>query len=112
MATTRLQSGQCLSVIDAASGHAPPQTHTLVRSDALEVAVLGLTAGRHLARHQITGELTLHCLRGEVRIELEPESVTLSAGRLLYLAGGVPHALLALRDSELLLTMTRSTPPP
>ena len=108
MATTRLQSGQCLTLIDAASGHAPPQTHTLIRSDALEVAILGLTAGRHIARHQITGELTLQCLHGEVRIEIEPESVTLSAGMLLYLAGGVPHAVLALHDSELLLTITRS----
>ena len=106
MATTRLQSGQCLTLLDAVSGHAPPETHTLVRSDALEVAILGLTAGRHIARHQIAGELTLHCLRGEVRIELDPESVTLGAGMLLYLAGGVPHAVLALRDSELLLTLT------
>jgi len=111
MATKRLQSGQRITLAAAAPDHSP-QTHTLIRSISFEVAILGLTAGRHIARHQIIGELTLQCLHGEVSVQLDQETITLTDGMLLYLAGGVPHALLAARDSQLLLTMTRPSQPP
>jgi quercetin dioxygenase-like cupin family protein len=47
----------------------------------------------------------VQCLSGRLRFRIGTEERTLTAGRLLYLAGGEPHALHAETDSTILLTI-------
>ena len=102
MATSRLHSGQTVALLAPAA-----QTHTLVRSEHLEVALLALPAGRHIASHQVAGELTLQCLHGEVEVVLTDKTVKLHSSELLFLAAAEPHGLHAPQQCQLLLTLVR-----
>lgn len=80
-------------------------TTTLVKTERLEVLRLVLPRGKHIPRHEVSGEVTLQCLEGRVRVELEGRSVELAAGDFIYLDGHRPHGLQALVDSTLLVTI-------
>jgi quercetin dioxygenase-like cupin family protein len=60
-----------------------------------------------VAPHTTSGELTVQCLEGKVEFSAEGKTQELSAGRLLFLAAGVPHSMKAVEDSSVLLTIVR-----
>ena len=84
---------------------AQSQTTTLIKTDKLEVIRLVVAAGKEIAQHEVPGEITLQCVEGTVELTARGTSRTLSAGQLLYLAGGDAHALRGVSDSSLLLTI-------
>jgi quercetin dioxygenase-like cupin family protein len=81
------------------------KTHALFKSVDLEVIRLVLWAGKSLPSHKVPGELTIQCLEGALDVAVEGRSQVLRAGQLLYLAGGVPHAVRALEDASALVTI-------
>jgi quercetin dioxygenase-like cupin family protein len=81
------------------------KTHALFKSVDLEVIRLVLRAGNSLPSHKVPGELTIQCLEGALDVAVEGRSQVLRAGQLLYLAGGVPHAVMALEDASALVTI-------
>jgi len=81
------------------------QTTTLVKTDALEVIRLVLPAGKEIQRHKVAGEITVQCLEGDVVFTTEQSKCELTAGNLLYLSGSDDHALRAVEDSALLVTI-------
>jgi len=81
------------------------KTHALFKSVDLEVIRLVLRAGKSLPSHKVPGELTIQCLEGALDVAVEGRSQVLRAGQLLYLAGGVPHAVRALEDASALVTI-------
>jgi quercetin dioxygenase-like cupin family protein len=99
-------------------------THAIVKTHALELMRVVLPAGRALPAHQVVGECTLLCLEGEVEVQGEGTSCRLAAGQLVLLPVRARHAVQALRDSSLLVTIqlpegqpgsgssTTPTPPP
>jgi quercetin dioxygenase-like cupin family protein len=73
---------------------------------ALRQTVIALADGAEMTEHENPGEATVHVLSGRVRLragELEWEGRT---GDLLVVPQG-RHALIALADSALLLTVTK-----
>jgi len=66
---------------------------------------LVLAAGKSMPEHHVPGELTLQCLDGAVQISAHGKVQTLRAGEMLFLAGNVPHALHAVEDASVLMTM-------
>ena len=94
-------------------GHRPPtwaalaktKTSTLVKTADLEVIRLVLRAGKMIPAHQAPGEITVHCLEGRVTITAAVKVQELTAGQLLYLSAAEPHAVQAIDDSSLLVTM-------
>jgi len=77
----------------------------LLKSSQLEVMRLVLAAGKSMPEHHVPGELTLQCLDGAVQISAHGKVQTLRAGEMLFLAGNVPHALHAVEDASVLMTM-------
>ena len=79
----------------------------------MELIRLVLPKERPMPEHKVDGEMTLQCLEGEIAFDAQGRTVTLKPGEMLYLAGGVPHALRALDDAvallAILLTPTRDT---
>lgn len=106
MALEHAQPGQAI--------HLPPlhqrlpghPSHALIKTHALELIHLVLLAGRDLPAHRVYGEVTLHCLEGEleVRIEGAPPCL-LRADDLVLLPANVEHAVRAVQDSSALLTV-------
>ncbi len=106
MAIEHLQSGQIASVLPLGAALAGAGNVALFKSPELEVIRLVLPKGKALPAHQVQGGITIQCLEGHLQVEAAPHGLLqLQAGDLLYLAGGTPHALLALEDSSALLTL-------
>lgn len=80
------------------------RTFALVKTDAFEVVQLVLRAGETIARHSVAGYATVQCLEGSIFLETT-EQMRLSAGDWLYLDRAEAHAVSALEDSSLLVTI-------
>ena len=80
-------------------------TTTLVKTERLEVLRMVMPRGKHLPRHEVPGEITLQCLEGRVKVNLEDRVVELAAGDFTYLDGHRPHDLEAVLDSTVLVTI-------
>jgi quercetin dioxygenase-like cupin family protein len=84
------------------------KTTTLVKSDDLELIRLVLPAGKEIPMHQAPGEITVQCLEGRISFSAESKTQELVPGQLLYLRTGEPHALKAVEDSSVLVTILLS----
>lgn len=64
-----------------------------------------MPTGKELPEHQVASAITLQCLQGMVEVVAHGRSQAMRAGTMMYLAGGEPHAVKALEDSSLLVTL-------
>ena len=105
MAIPHAQAGDTIDVRPLGSMLAEQATHTLIKTAHLEVIRLVLPKGKEIAEHKVDGEITVHCLEGRVVFTARGRSQELQAGQMLYLAGGDPHAVRAVDDSSVLVTI-------
>jgi quercetin dioxygenase-like cupin family protein len=77
---------------------------SLVKTKALEVRRLLLPKGRAIPTHHAPGEITVHCLDGQIAFTANGETRYVDAGQLIVLAAGEPHSLVGLEDSTVLVT--------
>lgn len=78
---------------------------TLVKSPTLRVVLEVLRAGAELAEHHTPGPITVQVLEGEIRFRAGEDTFRIRAGEALALPAGRPHAVEAVRDSTLLITL-------
>jgi len=79
---------------------------TLLRSEHLQVFRVVLLKGEEFSDHTVPGEITVQCLEGLVDFRIGDNKVQrIAAGDLLYLNGGQPHALKALENASVLVTI-------
>ena len=105
MAITHATSGQIVDVQALGDGLADARTVALFKTDELEVMRLVMPAHKTMPSHSVKGEITIHCLEGEVELDVDGRTQRLRAGQLVWLEGSVAHGLTALRDASLLLTI-------
>jgi quercetin dioxygenase-like cupin family protein len=102
MALHHCQSGEVarLGVIN------DPATATaaLARTPSFEVIHLVVRAGDSIPPHHVAGSLTIYCIAGHVRLG-GGAPAELKTGDWLYLDPGTPHAVEAVADTSLLLTI-------
>ena len=77
---------------------------TLARTLTLEVHRLVVAKGHEIPTHQAPGEITVHCLEGQITFTACGRTRELKAGQMLVLAAGEPHSLVGLEDSSVLVT--------
>jgi quercetin dioxygenase-like cupin family protein len=77
----------------------------LAKTAHMELIRLVLPKEREMPLHKVDGEITLLCLQGEIACDAHGASTILRPGEMLYLLGGVPHALRANEDAVALLTI-------
>jgi quercetin dioxygenase-like cupin family protein len=77
----------------------------LAKTENMELIRLVLPKERAMPEHRVEGEITLLCLQGEVVCDAHGTSTVLRPGEMLYLLGGVPHAIRANEDAVALLTI-------
>jgi quercetin dioxygenase-like cupin family protein len=77
---------------------------------ALRQTVLALTAGSALDEHESPGEATIQVLSGRVRLTAGPNQWDGRTGDLLIVPDS-RHALAAIEDSVILLTVTKAVYP-
>lgn len=105
MAIPHAASGELISVAPLGEFVKGSVSTTLVRADHLEVFRLVLPAGKFTQEHEAAGTITIQCIEGVVELDAHGRTQTLRAGSLVYLADHQPHAVRALEDASLLITM-------
>lgn len=78
---------------------------TLVHAKPLGVEVVALRAGKSMAEHHVNGYVTIHVLRGALRVTTPEGPADLGSGGLLVLAPNTGHSVAARRDAQFLLTI-------
>jgi len=105
MSIPHAASGELIDVRPLGSDLRQTSSSTLVRADHLEVFRLVLAAGKAAHEHKAPGAITIQCLEGAVELEAHGRTQILRAGSMVYLSDAEPHAIKALEDSSLLVTM-------
>jgi quercetin dioxygenase-like cupin family protein len=107
-----LQHAQPLDVIDArplGAGLRGAVTTSLLKTQALQLMRLVLPAGQGLPQHSVTGSIIVQCLEGETIVTTPSRICNLRTGELVVLDGSEPHAVKAMSDSTLLVTILLHT---
>ena len=112
MAIPHLKSGEVADAKPLAGALESTVSHALFKERDLEVMRLVLRAGEGLPPHAVAGEITLQCIEGRVEFDCGAGTRELAAGQLVHLRGDEAHALRAIDDSSLLLTIALKADPP
>jgi len=102
MAITHAAPGE---LIEVRGPTAKGESETLIRTDHLEIFRYALPAGKVVDTHTAAGLMVVQCLEGTVEFTALGRTQRLTPGSMLYLPDHEPHALKALSDTLLLITI-------
>lgn len=105
MAIHHALSGEMIDIRPLGDAIKTSRTSMLYKTQHLEVFRLVLAAGKHMPEHSVVGEITVQCLEGSIEFSIGPTRDVMRSGDLKCLAGGVLHAVKALEDSTVLVTL-------
>ncbi|MFC3107870.1 cupin domain-containing protein [Undibacterium arcticum] len=105
MSLHHADSGELLHLDPAPAPLSEFSSIALIKTEQLEVIRMTMPTGKKMPEHQVPGAVTLQCLAGSIELSAHGRAIQLGANDLVYLAGGAPHALLALENSTALLTI-------
>jgi len=78
---------------------------SLLKTDRLQLLHLVLPARRDVPQHQVDDECTVHCLAGDVEVQMPSATRRLGPGQLIVLPASQPYSLSARVDSTVLMTL-------
>lgn len=105
MAIPHAQPGEVIDIRPLADKLLKTKTHTLLKTEHVEVLRLVLPAGKVIAEHKAPSDITVQCLEGQVKFTAPRGTQTLLAGEMLFLNSAEPHAVEAISDASLLVTI-------
>lgn len=105
MAQVHTDSGQITSLCPLGSGLRASRTTAILKARQLELVRIVLHAGSGLPQHSAPGEITLQCIEGTFELATPSLALLMSTGDLVHLTAHEPHALRAVTDTSILLTM-------
>lgn len=105
MAISHAKPAEVINLEPLGDKIASTKTHTIFKTDAMEAIRLVLPAGKQIAEHKAPGEITVHCLEGQINFSVDGTLRVLSGGEMLYLEAAEPHAVEAVKDSTVLVTI-------
>jgi quercetin dioxygenase-like cupin family protein len=77
----------------------------LIHRGGLRVLLFAFDPGGRLPEHRAPGHVVIHCLRGELAVEADGERHRLGAGEAVAIDPTVSHAVEAVAESDMLLTV-------
>jgi quercetin dioxygenase-like cupin family protein len=83
-----------------------PGVQVLAQSGHARQVLFSLKAGQGLREHTTSSQIAVQVISGEIQFGARGEERQLNAGKLLLLEENVPHNLLAVTDSVMLLSLT------
>ena len=101
MALSHAKSGQLIRL----DPHAAHLSETLVRDDHMEVVQMVLESGKVLKEHAAAGAMIVQVLKGAVDFVAHGATQRMTPGHLMFLRDSEPHAVHALEDTVLLLSI-------
>lgn len=101
MALLHAKSGEVVAL----DPHSARRSETLIRDDHMEVVQMVLEAGQYLKEHMAAGAMIVQVLKGAVEFEAHGHARHMVPGHLMFLRDSEPHAVRALEDTVLLLSI-------
>jgi quercetin dioxygenase-like cupin family protein len=80
----------------------------LIHRGQLRLLLFTFEAGGRLPEHRAPGHVVIHCLRGELDVEAGGARYRLGAGEAIAVDPAVSHAVDAVAESDMLLTVCLS----
>jgi quercetin dioxygenase-like cupin family protein len=80
----------------------------IVKADAGNVTLFAFDVGQELSEHTAPFDALVHVLEGEVQIRISGKPFTLKSGEAIVMPANEPHAVKALKQFKMLLTMIRA----
>lgn len=105
MAIEHAQPGEAIDVRPLGAALAESKTHTLIKTQNLEVVRMVMPAGKEISGHEAPGEITVQCPEGKIAFTSQGKTEDLEAGQMLYLAAEEPHSVACIEDASFLLTI-------
>lgn len=105
MALSHFSAGALIDVQPYGQALSKMKTAALFKTPHMELMRLVLPAGKKIATHQVPGEIIVQCLEGVLRFETDAGVTIIKGGQLLYLEGAITHALEAIEDASVLVTI-------
>lgn len=105
MAIPHAKPGEVIDVRPLGPKLGDAQTTTLIKTDSIEVIRLVVPVGKEIPTHNVPGEITVQCLEGRVAFQTPDGDREMQGGSLLYLEGSHEHAVRAIDDASLLITI-------
>jgi len=103
MAIPHAISGQPICIFPDTADSIKQQSTAIFKTEKLEVMRLMLARGKTMPAHKVAGEITVQCLSGAIDLLVGDQLTVLAAGHMVYLSGGVVHALTATEDACVLV---------
>jgi quercetin dioxygenase-like cupin family protein len=82
-------------------------SRTLLQTPHTRTVLFGFAAGQELTEHTSTQHALIEVLSGECEFSLAGKPHHLKAGNLLYMPPNMPHAVKALSEFSMLLTLSK-----
>ncbi len=92
--------------ISASEDHA--QFHRIFENNNGGVVLLALKAGQKLAEHLAPTELMVNVIDGSIQFTMIDKPHTINAGNFILIGEGVPHSVVALADSKVMLVKIKA----
>jgi quercetin dioxygenase-like cupin family protein len=82
-------------------------SRTLVRTPNMRVVLFGFAEGQELSEHASTQHALVHILSGECDFTIAGAAHRMKPGDMLYMKPNAPHALKAVTQFSMLLTLSK-----
>jgi quercetin dioxygenase-like cupin family protein len=80
-------------------------SRTAVRAEGARVVLFAFDAGQELTEHTAAVPILLSVLDGRLRVATDGTTVELTPGGVVHIGARVPHQVLALEPTRMVLTM-------
>ena len=97
--------GEVVNLLHLKETSPQQKTFAVVKTETMEVIRMFLPKGKTIPAHSVAGEITVQCISGKLEFSVEGKPAELHAADWLFLSGNQEHALHALEDSVLLVTI-------
>jgi quercetin dioxygenase-like cupin family protein len=105
MALNHAEPGEPIDIAPLGEALERSASHAILKTGSLELIRLVLRQGASLPPHSVAAEITLLCIEGAVAVEAGGRSCELRAHQMIMLPARQEHAVRALEDSSVLLTI-------
>jgi quercetin dioxygenase-like cupin family protein len=86
------------------------RSRRIFKGSGMSVTRLSLDGGQVMKEHAAPAPILIHVLTGHAVLDIGTESVDLPTGSLIHLDAHLPHSVLALTATHLLLTRSDAQP--
>lgn len=79
---------------------------TIFKSDGMRIVLVALHEGAEMKTHKAPGTISVQVLEGHISFITEQKTSDRSSGQMLVLHAGIPHSVVAKKESVFLLTLS------